>query len=412
MAEWRFYSVAIAGGAPLAVRDELPLGNVSIVDRLKGVGSLAASIPLRHPKATSTNLDDENTLIVAERDGVVVWAGPLLNTDLSVGAENISLQCEGVWNLIRRRVIRSNTGMTYGTSAAGEVRFSAVDQFRIVEDLIAHMNTVRDDLGLTVAYDSLSGQTRDRTYEADKAKSLGEAIEQLSDVQNGFDWAVEVGGTVDDLTFTLRLSYPRRGRDTGYRLDWYAPLTTTTAVAAEALLDGDGNPILDGDGLPITSGDESIIQRTSTSGSANVLAMGLSSSSRDRIARFTAVGPGEGTTQLVAHAEASEAVSVLPLIEGGGSWQDVSNTSTLTGHAERHATLHGRRILVPSFTLDPAAEPELGSWIVGDIFDCSIDDGAAQLPDGQYRSIARTINLSDDGAETVDVDLVALGVFG
>ena len=33
----------------------------------------------------------------------------------------------------------------------------------------------------------------------------------------------------------------------------------------------------------------------------------------------------------------------------------------------------------------------------------------AQIQDGKYRSIGRTINLDSDGKETVDVDMVGLG---
>jgi hypothetical protein len=412
----RFYSVAIVGGGALRVRDELPLSNVTITERLKGAGSLSGSIPNRHPKATPANLETENTLIVAERDGVVIWAGPLVNIDLGIDANNLSLQAEGAWNLVRRRVIRSSLAMPRATMADGEVRFAQAEQFHIVSDLISHMNAIRNDLGITVQWDeagtfsAVSGVLRDRTYEADKGKSIGEAIEQLSDVQGGFDWALEPQGTVDNLSFHLRLHHPYRGRDTGYRFDWVAPRrnTTTTTLPTPITIDDE---ILTVDDKPLTIDvPDKVLPRTSRTGSANVLAVGLSESSRERVARFSAIGPGEGVEQIVAHAIASDA-EVLPLTEGSGSWQDVTRLPTLQSHADRAIQMNSRRVLVPSVRLDPQAHPQLGSWIVGDIFDVSIDDGWAQLPEGKYRSIGRSYSIDADGAETVDVDLVHLGVW-
>lgn len=376
MADWHFFSVAAGGPSAGTIRDELDLGDVKIVDRLKGVGSLTAGISQFSPGATRANLDTENTLIVATRDGVVMSVCQLLEAERQMGSNTVALTCDGYWSFARARHIRNVQGMTYGTLAAGEVRFDQVDQFRIVADLVAHMQSI-EDLGITVSYDALSGVLRDRSYEADKGKSVGEAIEQLSDVDNGFDWALEPGGTVDALTYTLRLSYPRRGRNTGFVFDLV---------------------------VPEEGSDQS-------SGSGAVLDYSLLDSSRDMVTRYTAVGPGEGTAQLVGHAADPNLLGAVPLREASGAWLDVTNQTTLDAHALIGQRINGRRSLIVTLKLNPNADPKLGAYILGDTINLvSIQDGWASVA-GPYRIIARTIDIDKQGREFVLLELAELGRF-
>lgn len=376
---WRFYSVVRAGPMRGRIRDEIPMLSCQITERLKGVGSISGTLPLYHPSVNRQNLDTENTVLVAERDGVIMAAGPFLTVSLDQGGETVSVRSDGPWRILRDRVIRGTQGMTYASLKAGEVRFDQVDQFRIVQDLVDHVNTIHDT-GITVEWtNGLSGIERDRSYEADKAKSVGEAIEQLSDVIDGFDWAIEVGGSAQSVTMTLRLSYPFRGRDTGYRFEIYGGTT-------------------DLDSARLT-------------GSSNVLAAGLTETSENRVSRFTAIGPGEGESQLLAHASDPSLDARLPVIERGGSWMDVTRQRTLQQHADRALQLDSRASRTPSLTVDPNAEPRLGAYIVGDIAHVTIDDGWAQYDD-RARIISRTINVGADGSETVDLEFAELGRFG
>ncbi len=378
-ADWRFYSL---DAVTRTVRDELPLGDVRINERLKGAGGLNATIPRRHPKATRANLDTETTLIGAVRDETLMFIFTLQNATSAPGDETIQLDGVGLWDLLRHRTLRSAAGMTHGTWRASElaVRFTSVDQFRIVEDLLDHTQTMAGgDLGIAVVYDVLSGVTRDRTYKAN-ASSVGELIEELADVEDGFDWALEPGGTIDQITLTLRLSYPERGRTTGYRFD------------------ADGGPTTE----PDAGGGQT--------GSGNLLAWGLSESSVDQIVRFIAVGAGEGADQVVAVAEDPNLLGALPLREGRGAWTDITRRSTLTTHALRELALNSRASRIPLLLARPDAEPRLGSYILGDRVNVSIDDGWVQV-DGTYRVIARTIQLGDDGAETVGLEVAEIERF-
>jgi hypothetical protein len=416
MADWRFPLRLIAGPNAGTVLGELPLSDTQIIDRLKGAGNLSAQMPLDEPEAAwflqpPGALDSPSlvhqAMLFAERDKRIMFAGrfqPAGDIDLSQGSFPVSF--EGAWSLVRDRHIRNTQGMSFATLAAGEVRFDQRDQFRIVSDLINHMQSINGgNLGITVNMATgLTGVLRDRSYEADKGKSIGEAIEQLANVEDGFDWGLDPGGTPENPTLTLNLHYPRRGRE-------------TTFVFAK---------------------DEN--------GSGNVLNAKIAPSPGPAT-RFVAVGPGEGSSQLVRRSADASLINKVPLVEQSGSWLDVTRGPTLMAHARRNLSIAGPRGDVPVLTVDPNAEPRLSTYIVGDIVQVdlrtkappgrfpirvpvsvsgesvtvdgdpvtvrsvkSVDRGGLSLS-GRYRITARTINIGGDGAETVDLELAALGRF-
>ena len=218
--------------------------------------------------------------------------------------------------------------MANASVKAGHVTFSQVDQFEIVEDLIAHLNEIREDIQIEVTYDALSGVLRDRSYEMDKGKSIGEAIEQLALVEDGFEWAFVPVGTVDDLTFRLILSYPQRGRSTGYRFDLFAKPARSELLP---LQDGSGAPITDDYDQPILV--DYVVDQTRSS--PNVIGGAVGVTSADRVSRFTAIGPGEGVSQLVSHRSNPNLLGKMRLVERSNSWVDVVHQATLDGHAVR-----------------------------------------------------------------------------
>src|SRR5690554_3764823 len=181
MADWTFYVVTAGGLMRGSIRDAVPFANNWIVDRLNLSGAFNSSIPYRDAKATRENLDTENTVVLAQRDDVIVFVGPLLNVGLSQGANNLSIACDGYWNYVRRRFIRSTAGMTHATLSGGRVRFKGVDQFDIVKDLIAHAEAISPfTWPVEVHFDELSGIPRNISFEANKTKSIGAAIEELA----------------------------------------------------------------------------------------------------------------------------------------------------------------------------------------------------------------------------------------
>ena len=351
------------------VLDELPLVG-TITDRLKAPSTLAASIPLRHPKATAALLDTETVDIVATRDDIVVFAGPLLDVNLSDGADRLSLTCEDRWALVRRRLVRSRLGMTNATGATGtDVVFTGVDQFDIVADLIAHMQAISGgDLDITVTWAAPSGQTRDRTWTATDPLWVGELVENLANVDGGFDWRLEVTGPPGAVTYALRLD-PFRGVD-------------QTDVVLEWRPDDLGHL-----------------------GGRQVLGVTWGESSRRRVQRAVAFGDGVTGT-----AEDATMLGVAALVEGASTHLSVTEQATIDAHAARALQLDKRKTTVVGFRLNPDAAPKWGTVDLGDRVTVDVADGRAQAA-GLWRITGRTLTMPADGAATSTLELAPYGRF-
>lgn len=374
MSSWRYYVQPIAGPQAGSIRSELNLSSHTIRRRLKATSTMSASISCRDPQATAQNLDTENTLLVAERDDVVRFAGPLRGADLAADGDTIALRAVGAWELIVKRFVRSSAGMTHGELVkSGTVRWSAVEQFAIVADLIDHMQSVAGgDLDVVVEYTAPSGVERDRTVEAGKGKSIGGLIEQLADVEQGFDWQLEPRGNAGSLELVLRLDHPRRGRETGYRFDFD---------------DFD-------DGL--------------ADGSSNVLGAGYADSSDELVTHYVGVGAGEGAAQLTATSADPSTIGRLPLLESSGQWADVSQAGTLKAHVDRERRVNAQSSRIPRLRVDPDAFPRLGYYILGDVVSSRVRRGYFVDTDGRYRILATSETREDTGAEYVDLELADL----
>jgi hypothetical protein len=94
------------------LREEMPFTGVKYNQVLNGPGAFAATIGLRHRKATRANLDPGRTTIYVERDGVLLWGGILWAARPSTDVAKIDLTGEGFWSYFRRRLIRTKTSST------------------------------------------------------------------------------------------------------------------------------------------------------------------------------------------------------------------------------------------------------------------------------------------------------------
>ena len=252
------------------------------------------------------------TTIYVERDGVVVDAFVIWDRSYDHEAQTITVQGAQMWSLVRKRRIRWNA------------TYTATDQLAIVEALIDKAQTsTGGDLGITVSAGT-SGRLRDRTYVAHEDKPLGEAIEQLAAVIDGFDFRLDVDRSGDTYARTLRLFYPRVGRDasrTGHvwtlganmvRLDWPE----------------DG-------------------QRAANS--------------------IAALGAGEGSSMLRAVVADTTVIGEgYPLLEDSISLKDVTDASTLEGHARAELADRSRPLVLPSATVLADSAPSLGAYVPGD----------------------------------------------
>lgn len=347
-----------------ALLGELPLSGVSYGKVLNGAGSLTAKLSLKHRNAAGTSLastflaatDPERTAIYVERDGVLVWGGIIWGRNYN--GEQLDIFAAEFWSYFHRRTLKET------------LIFGVADQLGIARYLV---NWAQErpggDIGVQLD-GTISGVLRDRVYYHYERGNIGTLIKQLSEVENGFDFGIDVAYVAGVPTPTLNLGYPRRGRIAG-----------TTGLVFEPGRNL-GNYQWNEDG---TRGANSV----------------------------DAIGAGEGDAMLIATDTRTDLIDAgYPLLEEVIAHKDVRIQATLDGHA--HAAVNARAVPVASVVLvdvKMSADPEFGSWIMGDdcLFRVEDDDRFPAQADGspglsQYvRIIADVVKVPDEGVETVTI---------
>ena len=202
MAIYRYLFADLVTNAVLA---ELPLSGVRFDLKLSAAGSFAANLPLEDPRVSALPFLAATlpgrTAVYVDRDGVLLWGGILWTRRATTGGllEFAGLEFESYF---AQRLITA------------DAVFAATDQLTIARSLV---NTAQAKTGGSIGVDTtrlsnVSGVLRDRTYNGYELKPVLDALMQLSQVQNGFDFAIDVGyDATGALAKTLNLGYPRRG---------------------------------------------------------------------------------------------------------------------------------------------------------------------------------------------------------
>lgn len=344
MAQYRYLVGDLITGT---LREEMPFSGVTYSQVLNAPGAFQATIGLRHPKATRANLDPGRTVIYVERDGVLLWGGILWSAEGSADDSKITIRGEGFWSYFRRRALR--TTKTY----------TGVDQFAIAQDLINWAQSQPGgDINVAVGAET-SGVARDRTYNDWERKNIGETIEQLSAVENGFDFAVDVDyGAGGAMVRTFRPSYPRRGRDT----------STVFELGTNV------------------GGFSQIVDATIQANQIDV------------------IGAGEGSSMLIATVTDTDAVPPYPLLDDVLSYKDVTEIDTLEGHG--NAALAARATPVETIPTIAQFGPDtgLGSYITGD--EVTVRGAAGFIDiDQRARIIEIAVKVDEQSSEQVDIAL-------
>jgi hypothetical protein len=349
--------------------DEIPFTSFSYAQALNKAGGFEATIPLEHPKATPGNLDPWRTAIYVDRDGVLLFGGIVTDVSASL-ASGGSLKFGGIGFLGfyegDRVVIDSSAGMEYEMGAAHPaIGFSGVDQFRIAKDFILHGNSkTGQDIGLTVAWDALSGVTRDRTYSATDRKSVGGALADLAKLDNGFDYAVRTYWDSGAPAKELKFYYSRKGR----ALD-----------------------------LVFEAGK-------------NVQLLSYSKSGAKQSNYVHALGAGDGRNMNI---ETSENINdyyptaAYPRLDAVTSHRDVSDNTTLAAHALADRLRNRHPLETLEIQIQDTAEAGPGSYEVGDDVLVQVQAGYLDLYDS-YRIQELRVEYRPEGSEAVRLGLVSL----
>lgn len=202
MVEYRYMGVDLL---TRKVVEDLPLYGVSLTRRISGSGNMTGSFKL------GTGLfSDEDLLaasipgklaLVAMRDDVVVWAGPIWSRTYQSQANVISL-----------------TGQTYESIFSAVKMYSSfsrigVDQLTIFHDLIELMESQpNNDFGLDTSEIGISGIPRDLETFWYEHQMFSSPIEELLKQSNSFDYALNPYMDANEqLQIKVKTGYPYLG---------------------------------------------------------------------------------------------------------------------------------------------------------------------------------------------------------
>lgn len=175
------------------------------------------------------------TLIVAERDGVPVFAGIPWKRRYEAATRSFRIAGAGLGSFFDH------------LKPANDYTPTGVDQLTIFSTLAAR----GAEIGI-VTHGETSGRTRDRSYLRLANKKPGELMRELAAVIDGFDFDYRVEYVADAPVRTQRLYYPRRGRSiatstTRFRIPGNASLTAVdedaTRIATEVIGFGAGDGV-------------------------------------------------------------------------------------------------------------------------------------------------------------------------
>lgn len=324
---------------------------------------MSANLRYTHPKANRDNVDPGKTLVYVKRDGAVVWGGILWSVRKQKGSDYVSLGCSGVWSYFRKRRFRHS--MTWSNK----------DQFYIFNDMVryaqgdatlyttnpgSYSSNNQDFLALQYGTTGTSGVSRDKKVRGWERKHVGSIAEALADLDNGFDFFVDVTeDTPNSFTHTLNLYYPNQGRETNFVFE-------------------EGK---------------------------NVVLFDWSLDAWRLENRVDGLGAGEGPRTLIQTAQDTASLEAgYPLLDGVAEHKDATRSSTVLEHAQ--AQLRERKMpqSIPRVLLRPTEEGEIGGFTLGDIVTVRADDGFVQFDD-RFRILKYTVDVSNEGDEEMDITL-------
>ncbi|WP_410591094.1 hypothetical protein [Amycolatopsis sp. lyj-23] len=338
------------------IHGELPAEKFSYSNTLNAPGSANITIPL-NPLIKRVNrqtiVTGGATAIYIERNGRINWSGLAWDGQADFAAGTMELQCEGWLSYYRLRHYHATTA------------FTQVDQADIARALLQHAGQYGDGsrLGMVEYGTEKTGVKRDRTYKSSEHKGIGEAVEQLATVIDGFDFSFDSAWRGEDLITTFRVHYPAVGR-------------------ARALTLEQGR---------------------------NCDIGGASIGGKSVVTHAFALGSGDGADQV--WASAGQPSKIFPRLEAVESFSDIKEYATLKAKAEERLRIGAAPIVLPSIALYPESSPGLDDFDLGDAL--TVRGGYGLVPiDGMWRITELAVSVDESGSEQITLTAASRDVFG
>ena len=285
------------------------------------------------------------------RAGKLVWGGLLYEWDYSSRSRELSIKGRTFEWYLFRRFQRITKGWTTPTEQLDIAR-------TIVQPALAAINATMGG--------GYSGVKRQINIYAYDFKTIGDRLDDLSNMINGFDWGFTLGtGPNNTITRTFNFWYKHKGKT-----------KNNTKIA-------------------FNYPDGAIMEYTYT----NTLA--------DASTEVYTLGAGEGNEMLVAKASKKD-MTGYALFQESYSYKDVKKQTTLQGHANARMAQKDAPIELTDVTVRANREdaPSIGSFEVGDWAWFSITDW--MFPQGlksHMRIVEYEVKVSEDGLEEIELTL-------
>ncbi|MEO6089275.1 MAG: hypothetical protein ABIQ18_39800 [Umezawaea sp.] len=340
------------------IHGELPAESIDYTTTRNTPGSATITLDLVPgvSRVTRTSLvAGAATAIHIERNGQFVWSGLYWDAEADYAAGTMKLRCEGWLSYFRLRGVHTTK------------QYTRWDQADIARDLVRHAGTYGPGsrLGMVKYGNEKTGVIRDRMYKETDRKSIGEAVEQLAAVTNGFDFAFEAdwsGSFEDELAVWFRIRYPVTGRKRDLVLE---------------------------DGV-------------------NCAILGARLSGTSVRTWAIATGAGDGPEQV--WATSSRPSTVYPRLESVVSTPDVKEVATLQAKADFLTRVRATPILLPTIDIYPDIALGVSALGVGDIV--AVAGGYGLMPiSGEWMVTDLAVAVDANGAENITATVAPLEVF-
>ena len=353
MAHLSDYTVLVCNSVTDTIIGEVDPVTIQYSEELNRAGAATITIPLDTAATKLPTLAPLAQSVYLLRDDVPVWAGIVWGYNMNVANNTVALNCAGFLSLLDRRRIRDTT------------KFVAEDQALIVKSLV-DTASAQSGGGLLIDTSAINavGKLRDRTYYGYTRKNVGEAIHQMSNVRDGFDYAIRPVYTAGGLTRRMTLSYPNTGRHTDIVLDGGSNVDVTTVTC---------------DATAMTT-----VQHVR--------------------------GEGDGEDAITVTATNATLLGSYPLVESLYVASGVTRTTTADEYAQRGLDMGGLPVVIPTVLMSGDSEPRIGSYTTGDRVRVRATHGLLNLDD-TFRIIAWSVVINNTGSEQARLTLAPLEVF-
>lgn len=289
---------------------ELPIERAKASAILNAPGSLDVTMALGITSAAITvdAIAERANALFLVRDDTVVGEGIIETSDADVSSNSMTLSCLGWHHYLRNLFLRK------------DVSVAGMDQADLAKRLVEYAVAKPGAIQFATSNVAMTGRTRDREWFGWERHSIGELIDNLAAVIDGFHFRYRSTRGTEGYSTEFLVSYPASGRPTNYVLE----------LGGNVELLG-----MTGDGGAVTNSVEMI-------------------------------GSGQGDEAPIVARVDSNALDSMPLWESVQVHSDISRTDTLADKADRRLVQGRRAVRIPKIRIGADVEPRIGSYLCGD----------------------------------------------